>query len=156
MPSETPLSIGDVVALLRASAALRSDVPRAREPSLATELLFHEQGEKFMARGVPMKHEPIERVGHRVFVGGLVGVVAGASLLGGCASRSETVPAASPSATTVIVPSPSTTVQRVYTYPEGRYQLYGNGTAQSPHYWVWIPAGANPPVPPPLPRTSVP
>jgi hypothetical protein len=89
-----------------------------------------------------MKHESIERVGHRVLVTGLASVVAGAALLGGCATRTETVPAA----------TPSTTVQRVYTYPEGRYQLYGEGTAQSPYYWVWIPGGANPPVPPPLPR----
>jgi hypothetical protein len=100
-----------------------------------------------------MKYEPLERVGRRVLFTGLVGVVTGAALLGGCASGRETVPAASPSSTTVIVPSPSTTVQRVYTYPEGRYQLYGNGTAQAPYYWVWIPGGANPPVPPPLPRS---
>ena len=104
-----------------------------------------------------MEYEPLERIGHRVLVTGLVGfVVVGGALLGGCASRREAVPAASPPATTVVVPSPSTTVLRVYTYPEGRYQLYGNGTAQSPYYWVWIPAGGNPPVPPPLPRTPVP
>jgi hypothetical protein len=41
---------------------------------------------------------------------------------------------------------------RVVTYPEGRWTLYGDGTTTSPHYWVWVPAGATPPPPPPLPR----
>jgi hypothetical protein len=40
----------------------------------------------------------------------------------------------------------------VVAYPEGRWTLYGDGTAASPHYWVWVPAGAVPPPPPPLPR----
>jgi hypothetical protein len=32
--------------------------------------------------------------------------------------------------------------QRVVTHPNGRYELRGEGTAQSPYYWVWIPSGA--------------
>jgi hypothetical protein len=42
--------------------------------------------------------------------------------------------------------------ERVVTYPEGRWQLHGDGTSASPHYWVWVPAGSSPPPPPPLPR----
>jgi len=40
-------------------------------------------------------------------------------------------------------------------YPEGRFQLYGD--AATGYYWVWIPAGSTaplPPVPPALPRVS--
>lgn len=42
----------------------------------------------------------------------------------------------------------------VYTYPGGRYELRGDGSAGSPYSWVWIPAGAQsvaalPPPPPP-------
>lgn len=33
-------------------------------------------------------------------------------------------------------------IQSGYTDPQGRYELRGEGTATSPHYWVWIPAGA--------------
>ena len=47
---------------------------------------------------------------------------------------------------TVVAP-PQTTVAAA----NGRYQLYGNGTTQ-PYYWVWVPAGATVPAPPPLPR----
>jgi hypothetical protein len=58
----------------------------------------------------------------------------------------------------VQTPAPPTTVvtqaatDRVVTYPEGRWTLYGDGTTASPNYWVWVPAGAAPPPPPPLPR----
>jgi hypothetical protein len=71
--------------------------------------------------------------------------------LGGCAYRERTVavPAASPPTAVVVAPSAA---ERVVTYPEGRYELRGDGTAVSPFYWVWIPAGATPPTPPPLPR----
>jgi hypothetical protein len=89
-------------------------------------------------------------VEHRIVIKAVFAAVASAVLLTGCVYRRETIPAAAP--TTVVVPSPSTTVQRVYTYPEGRYQLYGNGTSDSPYYWVWIPTGAVAPTPPPLPR----
>ena len=36
--------------------------------------------------------------------------------------------------------------------PGGQYLLYGNGTAASPYYWVWVPSGSAIPPPPPLPR----
>jgi hypothetical protein len=46
--------------------------------------------------------------------------------------------------------------QRVYTYPEGRYELKGDGSTRQPYYWVWIPAGVQsvPPAPPPPPVTA--
>jgi hypothetical protein len=71
--------------------------------------------------------------------------------LGGCVyrDRTVTVPAASPSTAVVVAP---TAAERIVTYPEGRYELRGDGTSVSPFYWVWIPAGSTPPNPPPLPR----
>jgi len=54
-------------------------------------------------------------------------------------------PAPAPAPATVVVP-PATTVapavpsDRVV-YPEGRWQLYGDGRS-TPYYWVWIPSGA--------------
>ena len=72
-----------------------------------------------------------------------------AGVLGGCVYRVEkqtTTPAASP-ATTVVVTPPQQTVN----YPEGRYELYGDGRT-TPYYWVWVPAGATPPTPPPPPK----
>jgi hypothetical protein len=70
--------------------------------------------------------------------------------LGGCVYRERTtVPAASPPTAVVVAPSAS---ERVVTYPEGRYELRGDGTVESPYYWVWIPTGATPPNPPPPPR----
>ena len=72
------------------------------------------------------------------------------AVLGGCVYRERTtVPAASPPSTVVVAPAAS---DRVVTYPEGRYELRGDGTTTAPYYWVWIPAGATPPNPPPLPR----
>ena len=40
--------------------------------------------------------------------------------------------------------------ESVYTYPDGRYELRGDGTAGSPYSWVWIPTGtvSRPPAPP--------
>lgn len=70
--------------------------------------------------------------------------------MGGCIHKEKVVPGASPSTAVVVTPS---AVDRVVTYPEGRYELRGDGTATSPYYWVWIPAGATSvPNPPPLPR----
>ena len=74
--------------------------------------------------------------------------LAGGAMLGGCVYRRETVPAAAP-ATVIVAPTAS---ERVVTYPEGRYELRGDGTTQSPFVWVWIPTGATPPNLPPLPR----
>ena len=73
----------------------------------------------------------------------------GGAGLGGCV-YSEPVPAASPATTVVVAPAAT---DRIVTYPEGRYELRGDGTVNSPYYWVWIPAGATSvPNPPPLPR----
>jgi len=70
--------------------------------------------------------------------------------MGGCIYRERVVPAASPPSTAVVTPS---AVDRVVAYPEGRYELRGDGTVTSPFYWVWVPAGAaSVPNPPPLPR----
>jgi hypothetical protein len=75
--------------------------------------------------------------------------VLGATLLAGCGARTTVLPAASPpTTTTVVVTSPAG--QRVVNYPSGRYELYGDG-ASTPYYWVWIPAGATLPAPPPPP-----
>lgn len=60
-------------------------------------------------------------------------------LLGGCTTSARVDP----------------NTPRSVEYPGGRYQLYGDGTAASPHYWVWIPAGTTPPSPPPLPSGRV-
>jgi hypothetical protein len=73
--------------------------------------------------------------------------------MGGCiyssTEKERVVQAPAPPTTTVITQAPS---DRVVTYPEGRWTLYGDGTTASPNYWVWVPAGAAPPPPPPLPR----
>jgi len=80
-----------------------------------------------------------------VALAGLVLITA--SFLSGCVYRKETTtPAASP-ATTVVVTQP----QRTVSYPEGRYELYGDGRT-TPYYWVWVPAGVTPPAPPPPPK----
>lgn len=47
----------------------------------------------------------------------------------------------------VVVPVPTPTVIQ---YPQGRYELHGNGVTM-PYYWVWIP---NPPPPPAAPPPS--
>jgi hypothetical protein len=82
----------------------------------------------------------------------LVGTMAlVATSVGGCiysSTEKERVVQAPPTPPVVAqVPA-----DRVVTYPEGRWTLYGDGTTASPHYWVWVPAGATPPPPPPLPR----
>jgi hypothetical protein len=73
-----------------------------------------------------------------------------AAALGGCvAARSQTaaVPTGNALPTTVARPSPRVgSDQRTVAYPQGRWQLYGDGTAASPYAWVWIPTGATPPL----------
>jgi hypothetical protein len=80
----------------------------------------------------------------------VITAVVGATVLGGCGARTTVVPAASPPATTTTVVVTSPTGQRVVNYPNGRYELYGDGM-NTPYYWVWIPAGATLPAPPPPP-----
>ncbi len=77
-----------------------------------------------------------------------------ASGLAGCFySSKETKETVRPTPNSTVVVAPPR--ERVYTYPEGRYELRGDGTARNPYYWVWIPAGVqgvpNPPPLPPLP-----
>jgi hypothetical protein len=87
----------------------------------------------------------------------VVTAIVGGILLGGCASRKETVVVPAPGPV-VVAPAPGPVVvapnQRVVTYPDGRWELRGGGTAMSPYYWVWIPAGTNPPSPPNPPPLS--
>jgi hypothetical protein len=67
-----------------------------------------------------------------------------AAVLAGCT-------ASEPITTTTV--TTTTTTPTVVTYPEGRYQLYGDGITTA-YYWVWIPTGARavtPVAPPPLP-----
>jgi hypothetical protein len=66
------------------------------------------------------------------------------------------VPPALPNAVGML-PGHTGTVQarRVYTYPEGRFELRGNGSTDSPFFWVWIPSGiASVPAPPSLSNLS--
>ena len=54
-------------------------------------------------------------------------------LLGGCETAVTTAPPSAPSAATA---------PRVVDYPNGRYELRGEGTTASPLYWVWVPAAS--------------
>ena len=78
------------------------------------------------------------------------------AVLGGCVYRSKEVERATPSPVVmtpappapapapVVVPppaaAPAVPSDRVV-YPEGRWQLYGDGRG-TPYYWVWIPSGS--------------
>jgi hypothetical protein len=72
----------------------------------------------------------------------------------GCIYRSKTetvVPSSSLPAAVIVTPP----AQRTVTYPEGRYELRGDGTAANPYFRVWLSARTQPgtiPPPPPLPR----
>jgi hypothetical protein len=86
--------------------------------------------------------------------------------LGGCVYRSKEVERSTPSPVVMtpatppaVVPAPPATpagpTDRVV-YPQGRWQLYGDGRG-TPYYWVWIPSGANlttAPSPPVRPTAS--
>ncbi|HKZ06578.1 MAG TPA: hypothetical protein VJU81_14005 [Methylomirabilota bacterium] len=85
-----------------------------------------------------------------VFVPSLASAVA-ALTLGGCIYSSKETTREVPTTTTPVVVSQTVPPDRVITYPEGRYQLYGDGRSV-PYYWVWIPSGSAPPTPPPPPR----
>ncbi len=76
--------------------------------------------------------------------------------LGGCVYSERVVEvekpkpvvvAAAPSQPVVVAAMPSS--DRIV-YPDGRWQLYGDGRA-TPYYWVWIPTGMTPPGPPSYP-----
>jgi hypothetical protein len=58
------------------------------------------------------------------------------------------IPPTRPSGTAVVSNS-----DRMYTFREGRWQLFGDGGA-TPYYWVWIPSGTTPPAPPMPPHTG--
>jgi hypothetical protein len=61
-------------------------------------------------------------------------------LLGGCETAVTSAPPSAPSAATA---------PRVVNYPNGRYELRGEGTAANPLYWVWVPATSPAVVPAP-------
>ena len=83
--------------------------------------------------------------------------------LGGCVYRSEVerstpspvVMTPAPQQPVVLPPpaaAPSVPADRVV-YPQGRWQLFGDGGA-TPYYWVWIPSGMTPPAPPMPPQAG--
>jgi len=82
----------------------------------------------------------------------LAASLVGAAILGGCIYSKETTTERTVPGAVVVTAAP---VDKAVTYPEGRYQLYGEGTRTAPYYWVWIPSGRTsvptPPPPPPLP-----
>jgi hypothetical protein len=76
-----------------------------------------------------------------------VALAAWAAALGGFNDRSPVqmrVGPAPPQSVRVVV----TSAVRVVTFPVERRQLRGDGTPESPYYWVWVPAGKRPPSPP--------
>ena len=93
----------------------------------------------------------MHRLGLLIGTGTLVALTVGGCIYSSTEKeRVVTAPAPAPAPPAVVVQQPVT--ERVVTYPEGRWQLHGEGTLASPHYWVWVPAGSTPPAPPPLPR----
>jgi len=88
------------------------------------------------------------------------------AMLGGCVYRSREVEKSTPSPVVmtpapqpVVVPTPpaapAAPADRVV-YPQGRWQLYGDGRG-TPYYWVWIPTGSTlttAPAPPMRPAGS--
>jgi hypothetical protein len=74
-----------------------------------------------------------------------------AGVLGGCAYPERTTPVSTAPRTVIVSPAPA---ERIVRYPDGRYELYGDGTVASPYYWVWIPSGASPPPVPRRPQTQ--
>lgn len=79
----------------------------------------------------------------------LAAAIAGGALLAGCSYEKVTERVVPAPPTTVVVNPP----QKVVTYPEGRYELRGDGTTV-PYYWVWTPTGVVVPAPPPPPLPS--
>jgi len=129
---------------------LRSlDVPRREARGHLAENLAREAAEGWHrgcsaeGRRCVMSHASVRYVLSAAVAGPLMAV-----LLGGCIYHEKTTEKTVPAATPVVV-APSG--ERVVNYPDGRYQLYGDGKVV-PYYWVWIPSGTTPPVPPAPPR----
>jgi hypothetical protein len=85
-----------------------------------------------------------------------LGLGATLAMLSGCAYESERTaqaPTAVVGTSTPIVVAQPTTTPRVVTYREGRWELRGDGSTSSPHYWAWSPSGAviHTATPPPIP-----
>jgi len=75
-----------------------------------------------------------------------VALAVSTAALGGFTDHSpvqKRVVPAPPQAVRIVV----TSADRVVTYPDERWQLHGDGTPESPYYWVWVPAGKMPPSP---------
>ena len=85
---------------------------------------------------------------HRAITRLLVPATLAVGVLSGCAMQDP----AYPPTTGAVLNAPG---PRTVEYSNGKYQLYGDGTTSAPYYWVWIPAGTNPPAPPALPPTRV-
>lgn len=85
----------------------------------------------------------LSRITARTMLAAFVGM----TVLGGCISYTKEV--STEKAVPVVAAVPS---DRVVTYPDGRYELRGDG-GRTPYYWVWIPSGSvtTPPPPPPIP-----
>jgi hypothetical protein len=83
---------------------------------------------------------------HVAFLGAIA-----VAVLGGCGP--STTPVVGGPAAPV---ASSTADPRMVTYPTGRYQLIGDGSAASPYYWVWVPTGASAVPAPPIPVPAVP
>jgi hypothetical protein len=81
---------------------------------------------------------------HRAITRILVPMTLAVGVLSGCAIQDP----AYPPTTGAVLGAPG---PRTVEYPGGKYQLYGDGTNAAPYYWVWVPAGTNPPPPPALP-----
>ena len=86
---------------------------------------------------------------HRAITRILVPATLAVGVLSGCAIQDPTYPPT----TGAVLNAP--TQPRTIEYSNGKYQLYGDGSTASPYYWVWIPAGTNPPAPPALPPQRV-
>jgi hypothetical protein len=72
--------------------------------------------------------------------------------LGGCVYSERVVEVERPAP--VVVAAATSSPDRVV-YPEGRWQLYGDGRG-TPYYWAWTPTGMTPPAPPAYPTASAP
>jgi hypothetical protein len=100
--------------------------------------------------------DAMSTVAKRAMAAGVISMAA-LTMLSGCVYRERTVPAAAvavPAASPMTVVIPATSTATRVTYPEGVYELRGNGSPAYPYYWVWVPRGVQAPMlppPPPLP-----